>query len=57
MIYYLTALILASAMTCRFKKYNTEFEYEILNIPMLPFYSRDIKDRHIGYIGYGLFWL
>ena len=38
------------------KKYNPEFEYKILNIPMLPFYGFDEKNRHIGHIGYGLFW-
>lgn len=38
------------------KEYSPEeFEYEIINIPMLPFYGYDEKGRHIGHIGYGLF--
>jgi len=56
--YYIEDSFSLAEIVCLFiKKYNTEFEYEILNIPMLPFYSCDIKGRHIGHFGYGLFWL
>lgn len=45
-------------IVCLFiQKYNPEFKYEILDIPMLPFYGYDEKKRHIGHIGYGLFSL
>jgi hypothetical protein len=44
-------------MVCLFiQKYNPEFRYEIINLPMLPFCGYDEKDRHIGHIGYGLFY-
>lgn len=44
-------------LVCLFiQKYNPEFRYEIINLPMLPFYGYDKKDRHIGHIGYGLFY-
>ena len=55
--YYVEDSISLAEIVCLFiKRYNTEFEYEILNIPMLPFYGYDEKNRHIGHIGYGLFW-
>ena len=38
------------------QKYNPEFRYEIINLPMLPFCGYDEKERHIGHIGYGLFY-
>lgn len=45
-------------IVCLFiQKYNPEFKYKILDIPMLPFYGFDEKGRHIGYFGYGLFSL
>lgn len=44
-------------MVCLFiQKYNPEFRYEITNFPMLPFCGYDEKGRHIGQIGYGLFY-
>ena len=39
------------------KNYTPEFDYKIIEIPMLPFYGFDGYGRHIGYFGYGLFWL
>jgi len=54
--YYIEDLYDLAEIVCLFiQKYNPEFKYEILNIPMLPFYGYDEKDRHIGYFGYGLF--
>ena len=56
--YYIEDSFSLAEIVCLFiKKYNTECEYEILNLPMLPFYGFDEKNRHIGHIGYGLFWL
>jgi hypothetical protein len=44
-------------IVCLFiQKYTPEFRYEIVNFPMLPFYGLDEKHRHIGHIGYGLFY-
>lgn len=44
-------------IVCLFiQKYNPEFKFKILDIPMLPFYGFDEKKRHIGYFGYGLFY-
>ena len=44
-------------IVCLFiQKYNQEFKYKILDIPMLPFYGFDEKGRHIGCFGYGLFY-
>lgn len=55
--YYVEDSFSLAEIVCLFiQRYNIEFEYEILNIPMLPFYGYDKKDRHIGHIGYGLFW-
>lgn len=39
------------------KRYTPEFDYKIVENPMLPFYGFDEYGRHIGYFGYGLFWL
>ena len=41
------------------KYYNPEFKYSIVNdeYPMLPFFGFDEQGRHIGHIGYGLFYL
>ena len=46
---------MASILLRFIKMYNPEFRYEIIDIPMLPFYGYDEKRRHIGHIGYGLF--
>ncbi len=44
-------------IVCLFiQKYNQEFKYKILDIPMLPFYGFDEKGRHIRCFGYGLFY-
>ena len=50
---------MAEIVCCFIKRYNSEFEYKIVedSIPMLPFYGFDEKHRHIGHIGYGLFSL
>lgn len=56
--YYIEDLSDLVEIICLFiQKYNLEFRYEILDIPMLPFYGYDEKRRHIGYFGYGLFSL
>lgn len=56
--YYIEDLSDLVEIVCLFiQKYNPEFKYEIVDIPMLPFYGCDEKGRHIGHIGYGLFSL
>lgn len=55
--YYIESSSDLVEMVCLFiQKYNPEFRYEIIDLPMLPFYGYDKKDRHIGHIGYGLFY-
>lgn len=54
--YYIENSSDLAKVVCLFiQKYNPEFRFEIINLPMLPFYGRDKKGRHIGHIGYGLF--
>ena len=54
--YYIEDLSDLVEIVCLFiQKYNPEFKYEIVDIPMLPYYGYDKKGRHIGYFGYGLF--
>lgn len=56
--YYIADSFDLVEMVCLFiQKYNPEFRYEIINLPMLPFCGYDEKKRHIGYFGYGLFYL
>lgn len=56
--YCITSSLDLAIIVCLFiKKYNLEFRYEIINLPMLPFYGYDNKNRHIGHIGYGLFYI
>ena len=55
--YYIESSSDLVEIVCLFiQKYNPEFIYEIVNLPMLPFYGCDEKKRHIGHIGYGLFY-
>lgn len=55
--YYIENSLDLAIIVCLFiQKYNPEFKYEITDIPMLPFYGYDKKKRHIGHIGYGLFY-
>lgn len=44
-------------LRCLNKLGNKDFAWEILDndIPMIPFYGVDDKNRSIGYFGYGLF--
>ena len=44
-------------LKCLNKLGNKDFAWEILDndIPMIPFYGVDDKNRSIGYFGYGLF--
>jgi len=58
-IYYVENSDDMAEIVCLFiQRFTPEFKYKIIedSIPMLPFYGFDKKNRHIGHIGYGLFY-